>query len=315
VLTDFMRLMSFIGSAGFYLPMLVIVFWCVSARLGARLAVLLALGSMLNAVLKLFFHDPRPFWTDRTVHAYEAQDSFGMPSGHAQNAAVAWGFLASQTRRKVCWALALVLVALIGVSRVYLGVHSVGQVLAGWAIGLVVLVVGLQLEPIVTPWWARRPVVVQVTMGLAVSMAFLGLAWAALRSLDGWRWPEVWSEAIIAAGGGVKPLSLTDASAGAGGLFGILAGLSVLGWRGWLDAGGAVWRRLARIPVGGLGAFVIYGVGLFLGDQPVQSFLVQAVLGLWATCGAPEAFVRLGLAGRVPRAITRAGENAAQARQ
>jgi hypothetical protein len=112
----------------------------------------------------------------------------------------------------------------------------------------------------------------------------------------------------------VKPPSLTEASAGAGGLFGILAGLSVLGWRGF-DAGGAVWRRLARIPVGGLGAFVIYGVGLFMGDQPVPSFLVQAVLGLWATCGAPEAFVRLGLAGRVPPAITRAGEGLAEARQ
>jgi len=310
-----MRLMSFIGSAAFYLPLLVIVFWCVSARLGARLAVLLALGSMLNAVLKLFFHDPRPFWTDRSIHGYEAQASFGMPSGHAQNSVVAWGFLASRTRRRALWVAALVLVVLIGVSRVYLGVHSIGQVLAGWAIGAVFLVVALQLEPIVTPWWARRPVAVQVVLALAVSMAFLGLAWAALRTLDGWRWPEAWSEAIIAAGGGVKPLSLTEASAGAGGLFGILAGLSVLGRRGWLDTGGAAWRRLARIPAGGLGAFVIYGIGLFMGDQPVPSFLVQAALGLWATAGAPEAFVRLGLAGRVPRAVTRPGEALAGAPQ
>ncbi|MBO2452450.1 phosphatase PAP2 family protein [Actinomadura barringtoniae] len=315
MLTDFMRLVSFIGSAGFSIPLLVIVFWCVSARLGARLAVLLSVGAMLNTVLKLFFHAPRPFWTDRSIHGYEAQSSFGMPSGHAQNSVVAWGFLASQTRRRALWAAALVLVVLIGVSRIYLGVHSIGQVLAGWAIGAVFLVVALQLEPIVTPWWSRRPVVVQVVLALAVSLALLGLAWAALRTLDDWNWPETWSEAIIAAGGGVKPLSMTAASAAAGGVFGIIAGLSILGWRGWFDSGGAVWRRLARIPVGGLGAFVVYGIGLFMGDQPVPSFLVQAALGLWATAGAPEAFVRLGLARRVPRAVTRPGEALAEVSQ
>ncbi|MFC6935333.1 phosphatase PAP2 family protein [Actinomadura yumaensis] len=91
MLTGLMHALSFVGSAGFYLPLLVVVFWCVSPRAGARLGVVLVLGAALNTVLKLAFHAPRPYWTDPSVTGREPIESFGMPSGHAQNAAVVWG--------------------------------------------------------------------------------------------------------------------------------------------------------------------------------------------------------------------------------
>ncbi len=91
-----------------------------------------------------------------------------MPSGHAQNGIVAWGFFAAQTGRFL-WVGAAVIIALIGVSRVYLGVHSTGQVLAGWAIGLTLLVAALALEPIVVPWWTSRHLAVQMALSLAIS--------------------------------------------------------------------------------------------------------------------------------------------------
>ncbi|MFD0853131.1 phosphatase PAP2 family protein, partial [Actinomadura adrarensis] len=110
MLTATMQFLSVIGSAWVYIPLLVILYWCVDARLGARAAVALSLGSMINTWLKMVFAEPRPFWTDPSITGYEPRDTFGMPSGHAQNAIVMWGFLAAQTRRRLLWAGAAALI-------------------------------------------------------------------------------------------------------------------------------------------------------------------------------------------------------------
>lgn len=321
MLTDVMEAMSFIGSAGVYLSLLVIVYWCLDPRQGARAAVLLSVGSALTTVLKLFFHEPRPFWTDASVAGHEPLASFGMPSGHALCAVVVWGFAASQVPagrpvlRRAAWGGALTVIGLIGASRVVLGVHSVAQVAAGYAIGAVVLAVGLHLEPLAVPWWRRRPPTAQLGLALGASAVLAGMGWAAVEALDGWDWPASWARAIAAAGGRAEPVTVGESFAAAGGLFGLLAGLSWTAHRGGYDASGPVWRRLARVPVAAAGVLAFYTLGLFLGTQPVQAFAGSALLALWATAGAPEAFMRLGLAPRPTRAVPRVGEERAEVRQ
>ncbi|GAA2578826.1 hypothetical protein GCM10010411_09190 [Actinomadura fulvescens] len=308
-----MQLISFIGSAVFYLPLLVLVFWCVDARLGARLAVIMSASSVINTVLKVTFHEPRPFWTDPSITGHESRHSFGMPSGHAQSAAVFYGFLGIRWPRPLVWAGAALMVVLIGLSRVHLGVHSIWQVLAGWAIGGVIVVLAFWLGPFVVSRWARQPIALQLALSLAVSLLCLAASWTAVRSLGGWQWPDTWARAIVEAGGTAEPVTHYEGAAAAGGLFGILAGLSWTGWRGWFEAGGEVWRRLARIPVGVSGVLAIYGAGLFLGTtDPLAGFVVQGLLGLWVAAGAPEAFVRLRLTTRAPRVLTRPGEELSQ---
>ncbi|WP_067463036.1 phosphatase PAP2 family protein [Actinomadura macra] len=315
MLTAFMHVMSYLGSAGFYIPLLVAVYWCVDPRLAARATVILSFSSVVNTVLKLMFHAPRPYWTDPGVTGRESKVSFGMPSGHAQNAMAFWGFFATRTRRRLGWVAAVVVIVLIGVSRVYLGVHSTGQVLAGWAIGLVLLVAALGLEPMVVPWWTRRPVAVQMVLALAIALVGVGVAWGAVHSLQGWQWPDAWARAIQRSGGSTRPITLNEVAAACGGLCGILAGVSLLSARGWFDPGGAPWRRLARLPVGVLGAVILYGLAHYGGSHPVQAFAVQTLAALWATVGAPEVFVRLGLARRPTRPITLPGDETAELRQ
>lgn len=311
-----MLFMSYLGSAAFYVPLLIALFWCVAPRLAARATVLLLFGALLNTLLKLVFHDPRPYWTDPSVRGRQSLESFGMPSGHAQNGIAAWGFFAAQTKRWFLWAGAAVIIVLIGVSRVYLGVHSIGQVLAGWAIGSALLVAVMGLEPIVVPWWTRRPLAVQMALSLAVSLLLLAAAWGAVQPLQNWQWPEAWAEAIRAAGGRIEPITLTGSARVSGGLCGGLAGLSLLAARGWFDPGGGPWQRLARLPVGFAGAAAIALTGLLPGGTNLaQAFAVQALLALWVTAGAPESFVRLRLAARPAPAATRPGEERAELRQ
>lgn len=64
MLTGFWHAVSFLGSAGFYVPVLLVLFWCAAPRVAARAAVLLLIGGYVNTVLKFVFHDPRPYWTN-----------------------------------------------------------------------------------------------------------------------------------------------------------------------------------------------------------------------------------------------------------
>jgi hypothetical protein len=307
-MTAFMHLISFLGTGAFYVPVLLVVFWCVSPRAGARATIVLGLNGMINGLLKLAFHTPRPYWTDPGTKGLESDSTFGMPSGHSQNAMVAYGLLGAGLRRRAVWAGGVVMIVLIGISRVYLGVHSPGQVLAGWAIGAAILGSVLLLEPRVLPWWTRRPIAVQVLLALLLTLGLLGLWALGVRHLHGWRMPSPWAAAIVKAGGTVQPVTMRSGAMGAGTLFGGVAGVSWLAHRGWFEAGGALWPRLARLPVGLAGAGVILLAEKPAGHSVAALFVGSAVLGLWTAAGAPETFVRMGLADRGTRLLTRPGE-------
>jgi undecaprenyl-diphosphatase len=89
----------------------------------------------LMEILKVLFHRarPLPFFAERP-------DSYSFPSGHALKSAVFYILLASLASGHWAVRLAAVLLALlIGISRVYLGVHYPTDVLGGYAVAIVCL--------------------------------------------------------------------------------------------------------------------------------------------------------------------------------
>ncbi|MBI4331683.1 MAG: phosphatase PAP2 family protein [Chloroflexi bacterium] len=137
----FFRGVTFLGAEEFYLLLLPALLWCADFKLAARLMVMFLLSSYLNAGLKDLFHQPRPFVIDPGVQLV-AESGYGLPSGHAQSSVVVYGSISIWTNRRWSRVAAIVLIALIaliGISRVYLGVHFPTDVLAGWVVGLTVL--------------------------------------------------------------------------------------------------------------------------------------------------------------------------------
>jgi len=113
-----------------------------------RQALLVAVGVssavLLNLWLKVIFHRRPP----EIVQPLLAPSKYSFPSGHAMSAtalATALVIIAWPTRwRWVVAPLAVAYALLVGVSRVYLGVHFPSDVLGGWALSLA-LVTGMYL--------------------------------------------------------------------------------------------------------------------------------------------------------------------------
>jgi undecaprenyl-diphosphatase len=82
--------------------------------------------------LKQIFAAPRP---DLLPHL-DIVHSFSFPSGHSAGAMILFGGLALISGRRWTYVLGGAGVALIGVSRIWLGVHWPSDVLAGWIVGV-----------------------------------------------------------------------------------------------------------------------------------------------------------------------------------
>jgi undecaprenyl-diphosphatase len=120
-------------------------------REGLEVFLAVAGASILNQVLKAHFQRTRP------SSALFPQAGLSFPSGHAMIGLALYGCIAWllwRHRRHPLWAAALLLWAvLIGLTRVYLHVHYATDVLAGFAIGTVWLIL---LRTALRLWWREE---------------------------------------------------------------------------------------------------------------------------------------------------------------
>ncbi|HMK09239.1 MAG TPA: phosphatase PAP2 family protein [Anaerolineales bacterium] len=296
-----MQSFTFLGSEWFYMLVMPAVLWCFSASLGMRLGLLLLTSATLNTICKLALALPRPFWVDERVRALSVETSFGLPSGHAQNAVVLWGYLAYTVRRWWATLAAILLILAISFSRLYLGVHFPGDVLAGWIVGALVLAVFLLLERPVGRWLKRRSLATRLLLTVAFSLGFLALGWLASNLSARRALPPTWADNFHRALGAsvpFRPGSLDDLVAGAGALLGFAAGAVVLDeWGKFTDVRGA-WPRLARFFLGVVVVLALQvGLSAVLPDGDAFRFLRYALLGGWISYGAPRLFFAIGLRG------------------
>jgi predicted nucleic acid-binding Zn ribbon protein len=102
------------------------------------------LFSAYTALLaKNLFGMPRP---PEYLHKV-TENEFGFPSGHAQVSSGFWGYLGLRSKRTRIIIVGAVAVILVSLSRIYLGVHYLGDVVGGIVFGLTVAFVSYKGEP------------------------------------------------------------------------------------------------------------------------------------------------------------------------
>ena len=296
-LAGFFRLLTAFGDLEFYLVVLPLVYWCVDKQFGKHATYLLAFTYVINSTLKHFLESPRPFWLDESVGLSDAA-GYGVPSGHTQSAATLYLLLAGWYRRRWLWGVALVLVVLMGLSRIYLGVHFLQDVALGLLLGVTIVssygvwrryhfekfrnrILGQRLLPAVL-----------VPVGLALISGVLwflrgapdeSVAWAArlpmaeLQALE-----ELTASLALLLGGGI----------------GFVLEPSRIGFL----VTGPWWKRALRYLLGLSVTLAIWaGLRAVFPTEPdwlglILRFVRYALLSLWVSYYAPLVFVRLKLA-------------------
>ncbi len=227
-LETFMLFISLIDSTEFFLVAIPLILWCYDKTLGSRLLLIFSVSSVINPILKIFFHTPRPYWISESVQAFTSEISFGMPSGAAQLTFAFFGYIGAWFRKRLVWALCIALIILVGISRIYIGVHFLGDVLTGWLFALVLLLVFLRYERPASTWFFQKSVSFRILLAVGISCAFILLGQAVISGLGPWEVPAAWSDLAYAqTDSAINPLSPGTILSGAGLLFGAIAGAGI----------------------------------------------------------------------------------------
>ncbi|HWR07455.1 phosphatase PAP2 family protein [Sporomusa sp.] len=280
------RGVTLLGQEEFYLLVLPIILWCGDLRIGVRLSFVVLLSHYVNISIKDILAQPRPFAFRPEIQLFPA-GGYSLPSNHAQTGLVFWLGLAKLSQKRYLWPMGASIAVCIGFSRIYLGVHFPTDVLAGWILGLVLLISCALAEPLLVNWIIRlRP----WQQGLLALMGPILLFWLH---------PGKDSASIVAALSG--------------------AGIGLIIARHYVTAGGVVpqgeWAKLSgRVVVGLTGLFIIWaGLKIVFPHEKHAYFLLFRYIrywlaGLWLTLGAPWLFNLLGL---VPSGINtkKSGKN------
>ena len=297
-----MQFFTSLGYQNFYLLILPLLYWCVDARLGLRVGLILITSSGINDLFKLAFAGPRPYWVSALVKPFSAESSFGVPSGHAQHAVSVWGMMALYLRKSWALIVAIALMFLIGFSRIYLGVHFPHDVILGWLIGAVLLALFLRLWDPVSARIQKMTLSGQIFLAFIVSMFIVSIGAFLVNGLSGYQLPEEWiANALRAGGGAPDPVSMERILTSGGLLFGLASGAAWIMSIGGFQAEGSIVQRALRYFIGLVGVVILWmGLGaVFPRQEEIISYSLwyvrHALVGFWVSGGAPWLFFRFKL--------------------
>ncbi len=302
-LAALMQVISELGRFEFYLAVIPILYWCLDKRLGFLLAYVLGISNVVNVLLKSTLRGPRPYWLPVGADlALGVEESYGVPSGHAQSATVAYLFLAAWFRRGWVVALAVGMVFVMALSRVYLGVHFVHDVLIGVLVGVGVLI-GYALWRRFRRERFRNRILGQRVLLMVVSpLAALALNLIVVLLLG----PPNPTVSWVTYSATAERAGLEDMVQAAAILVGLGVGFMLETTYVRFQTGGPIWQRVLRYLLGmvvtlaiwrGLGAvFDLINPGDVLWLALPLRFVRYVLLGLWVSYYAPAIFVGLRLA-------------------
>jgi len=278
LLDSFFRAITSLGDELFYLLLFPFLLWCVDFYLGIRVGIIFLLSVYFNNGIKEIFQQPRPFDILPEIQKVYAS-GYGFPSGHAQSSLVVWGSIAIAYWKKQTWIryLSVLLILLIGFSRIYLGVHFPTDILGGWLFGGLIL--GLS-------YFIFLKINLDFIQGNMV-FKIIGITLFPLILLQIQSSPDTISSVAVFTGIG----------------YGLLLFHSFIGGirpGHWL-------QRLISFLVGVIGIGIFYlGLKLILPSEgqsfyQLFRFFRYLLLGIWISFGAPWLFIRMGLARQVEK--------------
>ena len=276
LLDSLFRAITSLGDELFYLLLFPFLLWCVDFYLGIRVGIIFLLSVYINSGLKEIFQQPRPFEIlpeIQKVHAY----GYGFPSGHAQSSLVVWGSIAYWKKQIWIRNLSVLLIILIGFSRIYLGVHFPTDILGGWLFGGLILGLSYFIFLKIKLDFIQGNMIFKI-----ISITLFPVILLQIQSS-----PDIISSVAALTGVGYGLLFFSSS----------IGGIRLGHWL----------QRFFSFLVGIIGIGILYfGLKLLLPSEgqsfyQLSRFFRYLLLGIWISLGAPWLFIRMGLARQVEK--------------
>jgi membrane-associated phospholipid phosphatase len=276
LLDSFFRAITLLGDELFYLLLFPFLLWCVDFYLGIRVGIIFLLSVYVNTGVKEIFQQPRPFDLLPEIQKVYAS-GYGFPSGHAQSSLVVWGSIAYWKKQTWIRNLSVLLILLIGFSRIYLGVHFPTDILGGWLFGGLILCLS---------YFIFLKIKLDFIQGNMI-FKIIGIALFPVILLQIQSSPDIISSVAALTGVGYGLLFFHS----------FIEGIRLGNWL----------QRLISFLVGIIGMGILYlGLKLILPSEgqsfyQLSRFFRYLLLGIWISFGAPWLFIRMGLARQVEK--------------
>jgi len=300
-LVGIMETGSVIGTPEFFLVLLPFIYWSIDRRIGIRTMLVLFSFDFINASLKVLFHQPRPYWLGgvKPLSIAGTEGTYGIPSGHSGRTLAVSGYLATQIKRNWLWTIAVLYILLVGISRLYLGVHFPQDVLGGWILGILVIWAVTKWEGAIREWLTDKSLSTQIVLGFLIAMGMVLIGFVVRFIVAGTPDPAEWSAYNAEA------RTVTHFFTIAGVVFGAIAGYALMRPYARFDAKG-VWAKRGIRYLFGIIVLLVLFFGLdiaFAALAPDEStlgyilrFLRYAFATFWTTFLAPWLFLKTKLA-------------------
>ena len=141
-------LFSMFGEELLMVLILGFVYWCYDKKVGRTMGLSALMGMSWNAMAKNIALRRRPYFDHEEIKILRvvepeadiydiAAQGYSFPSGHSTNASTVFGSLAASLRKQWVTVIAIVIPLLTGFSRFVVGAHYPTDVLGGWLLGII----------------------------------------------------------------------------------------------------------------------------------------------------------------------------------
>ncbi len=180
-LNSLMSVVSAFGEELIMIAVLGLLYWGLDKKFGEFVGFNLLFANTLNPLIKNMVNRRRPYMDHAGIECLKPIDpkadvmdvvaqGYSFPSGHSSGSAAVYTslpFYANNKRHKWLIAVAVVVPFLVGLSRVFLGVHYPTDVMAGWALGLgIVMLMSVLMRVVKNKYWIYLTSILIATAGM-----------------------------------------------------------------------------------------------------------------------------------------------------
>ncbi|XMB86793.1 phosphatase PAP2 family protein [Mycoplasmatota bacterium WC44] len=255
----FFEVITMFGEELIYIVIFAIAYWCWDKREATKLILVFLLSAIVNGGLKSIIMRERPIGYDGviTLREHTATGS-SFPSGHTQGATTFFYYVANKFKKTWVTVSSWIMIFLVALSRLYLGLHWISDVIAAVIVAIAMVHFGLMLFAKVT---TKKLISVLVIVNILLTVF----------------WNEIYvlNTAIIT-----------------GAVVGILIERKYINF----DTRSKVVTQIIKTILGLSVALVIKeGTKLVVPDTLMFDYIRYILMGLWVSAGAPLVFKKLRL--------------------